>query len=239
MNKIHVALLFFLAFVNAAYSQSKTDLEEKPYIEVTGTSEKLVVPDEIYVKIVIREKYVGKEKITIESQEGKLKAGLNEIGIDLQNLSLADANADYVRVKLWSKDVLTRNEYLLKVSTATILGKVFQKLDQLEITDAFIIRVEYSKIDSLKKEVKILAIKAAKEKADYLLQAIGEQAGKPLIIQESNVSSINSSTGNVRSSRSESISYYVDGNKSKDKEPELEFQKIKVASSIYVKFQIK
>src|SRR6185436_3078476 len=186
MNKIHVALLFFLAFVNAAYSQSKTDLEEKPYIEVTGTSEKLVVPDEIYVKIVIREKYVGKEKITIESQEGKLKAGLNEIGIDLQNLSLADANADYVRVKLWSKDVLTRNEYLLKVSTATILGKVFQKLDQLEITDAFIIRVEYSKIDSLKKEVKILAIKAAKEKADYLLQAIGEQAGKPLIIQESN-----------------------------------------------------
>lgn len=224
------------------FGQTKVDCEEKPYIEVTGSADQEVIPDEIYINIIIREKYVNKEKVTIESQEEKLKTYLKDIGVDIKNLYLSDANADYVKVKWRTKDVLTKKDYTLKVSTATTVGQVFLQLDKLEITDAFIAKVNHSKLDSLKREVKILAIKAAKSKADYLLTAIGEQTGKPLIVQERE-NGITPTLGvNFRGGRSDETAYYVDGVKvsgSADKQEELQFKKIKIEAFIYIKFAIK
>lgn len=224
-----------------AFGQTKVDCEEKPYIEVTGSADHEVIPDEIYINIVIREKYVNKEKVTIESQEEKLKTFLKVIGVDIKNLYLSDVNADYVKVKWRTKDVLTKKDYTLKVATAASVGQVFQQLDQLEITDAFIAKVNHSKLDSLKKEVKVLAIKAAKIKADYLLMAIGEQAGKPLIVQERETEITPLSGVNIEGARSQSLYYSTPVVESdyKDNEEELQFTKIKIESFIYVKFAIK
>lgn len=47
-----------------------------------------IIPDEIYIRITIKERYENKEKLTIEMQEEKLKTALKEIGIDIKNLSL-------------------------------------------------------------------------------------------------------------------------------------------------------
>lgn len=224
-----------------AFGQTKVDCEEKPYIEVTGSADHEVIPDEIYINIVFREKYVNKEKVTIESQEEKLKTFLKVIGVDIKNLYLSDVNADYVKVKWRTKDVLTKKDYTLKVATAATVGQVFQQLDQLEITDAFIAKVNHSKLDSLKKEVKVLAIKAAKIKADYLLMAIGEQVGKPLIVQERETEITPLSDVNVVGGRS-GILYFstpeVESD-SNDKKEELQFTKLKIESFIYVKFAIK
>lgn len=235
--------LIVVAFTTTinAFGQTKVDCEEKPYIEVTGSADHEVIPDEIYINIVIREKYVNKEKVTIESQEEKLKTFLKVIGVDIKNLYLSDVNADYVKVKWRTKDVLTKKDYTLKVATAATVGQVFQQLDQLEITDAFIAKVNHSKLDSLKKEVKVLAIKAAKIKADYLLMAIGEQVGKPLIVQERETEITPLSGVNVAGGRS-GILYFstpeVESD-SNDKKEELQFTKIKIESFIYVKFAIK
>lgn len=243
MNRIKQLLaMAFLLTTILTFGQTNTPkTEEKPFIEVTGTAEIEVIPDEIYIRIIIRERYVNRTKVTIEEQEEKLKTAVKSIGVDLTNLYLSDANADFVKVSWQKKDVLTKKDYTLKVSTATAIGKVFQELEKLEITDASISKVSHSKIDSLRKEVRIMAIKAAKDKADYLLTAIGEQTGKPLIITESpqtiyreeisriptrNVDPI--LTGDVPSSFGD-----------KDKENEIQFKKIKLTSSIYVKFSIK
>jgi uncharacterized protein YggE len=213
--------------------------EEQPYIEVTGTAEKEVTPDEIYIGIIIREKYVNKVKVTIEEQEEKLKIAVKSIGIDLTNLYLSDANADYVKICWQKKDVLTKKDYTLKVSAATTVGQVFLELEKLEIIDAFISRVNHSKMDSLRKEIKILAIKAAKDKADYLLTAIGEQTGKPLIVKE-NENLPNKTLASVRGSRLSETEYYVDDVKMKSEDnSEIQFQKIKIQTRIYVKFSIK
>jgi len=89
--------------------------------------------------------------------------------------------------------------------------------------------------------VKILAIKAAKDKADYLLTAIGEQTGKPLIIKENEILPTRQlQSVNTRGARSESSEYYIDGIKMKSEDNnEIQFQKIKIQTSIYVKFSIK
>jgi len=222
------------------FGQTNTqNADERPYIEVTGTAEKEVIPDEIYIGIIIREKYENKVKVTIEEQEEKLKNAIKALGIDLTNLYLSDANADYVKVRWQKKDVLTKKDYTLKVSTATTVGQVFQELEKLEITDASISKVSHSKLDSLRKEVKIMAIKAAKDKADYLLTAIGEQTGKPLVIKENEIIA-NQQFVNVRGSRSSETEYNFDDMKIKSLDnSEIQFQKIKIQTSIYVKFSIK
>lgn len=236
MTNIKIFLIV-VALINTTntFGQTKVDCEEKPYIGVTGSADQEVIPDEIYINIIIREKYVNKEKVTIEIQEEILKTYLKDIGVDIKNLYLSDANADYVKVNWRTKDVLTKKDYTLKVSNATTVGQVFQQLDKLEITDAFIAKVNHSKLDSLNKEVKILAIKAAKNKADYLLTAIGEQTGKPLIVEERE-NGITSREKVLYSGR------YIDGvrrTSDSDKEEELQFKKIKIEAFIYVKFAIK
>ena len=115
----------------------------------------------------MKEKYISREKVTIEMFEEKLIASLKEIGVDPGNLSLTDANADYVKVRWQTKDVLTRKDYSLKISSTLILSKVFQQLSKLEVDDADVYKVSYSKIDSLNKSVRIAAIKNAKDRADY------------------------------------------------------------------------
>lgn len=232
---------FFIVILlsSVSYAQNQTPVEEKPFIEVNGVAEQEIIPDQIYISIIIREKYENKEKITIESQEEKLKALLKEINIPASNLYLSDANADYVKVKFRTKDVLTKKDYTLKVSSATAVGQVFQQLEKLEINDANVSKVSHSKIDSLRKEIRIAAIKAAKTKADYLLNAIGEQTGKPLIVRENSVLNENVYTRNVnRVSNYSNTRFLEESDKSTDDE-EIQFQKIKIQSSIYVKFLIK
>lgn len=222
-------------------AQSKTEGEEKPYIELNGRAEQEVIPNEIFISIVIRERYANKEKITIEAQEENLKTALKGLNIDLSNLSLSDVNADYVKVKFRTKDVLTKKDFTLKVTDARMVGLVFQQLDKLEISDAYISKVSHTKIDSLRKEVRIRAIKAAKNKADYLLAAIGEQAGKPLLITEVETPQSISHLAGVNVSSYQNTRMYDGYDKGKDSggEQEIQFKKIKIECVMYVKFGIK
>jgi uncharacterized protein YggE len=228
----------FLSLALSSFGQSPA--EEQPYIEVTGSAELEVIPDEIYIGISIVEKYVNKVKITIEEQEAALMESIQKLGIDRDKLVLSDADASYVKVRWKTKDVITRKDYILKASDAATVGRVYQELEQLEIKDASISRVSYSKMDSLRREVKILALKAAKEKAAYLLAAIGEQMGKPMIIREQTLDgSFYNSEVNVQGSRKGTATYYIDGIRiGSEQSGEIQFEKIKTRSEIFCRFSI-
>jgi hypothetical protein len=244
MNQIRIILSVLIISTSiTCYGQtSNNSKDEASVIEMVGSAEKEIVPDEIYIAITIRERESGKDKITIEKLEGDLKVALQSIDVSLDNLSLSDANANYVRVKWSKKDVITKTEYVLKVEDALMVGKVFEKLDELKITDAGISRVSHSKLEDYKKEVRIMAIKAAKDKADYLLKAIGQETGKALQVNEQSFShKIDNSNLNIRGSRSDANYYYVDELKMSSIDPDrfIQFEKIKLQSAIYVKFEIK
>lgn len=70
---------------------------EQPFIEVNGSAEMEVVPDEIFIRITLRERMEGKDKISIDQQEADMKSRLQSAGIDLNNLSLSDAGTAFVR----------------------------------------------------------------------------------------------------------------------------------------------
>ena len=237
MYRYFIATVLIILINTTSRAQiTSTKSDNQPYIEVNGTAEKEVVPDEIFISITLREKYVDKTKITIDIQEESLINALKNIGIDLNNLYLSDANADYVKVYWQKKDVLTRKDYTLKVSNATAVGNVFIELDKIKITDAYVSKVNHSKIDSLKKDVKIKAIQSAKDKADYLLQAIGEKTGKPIIVKENELPKMlnGSSVRNLNS-----VTIISERDKLEDKlDTDIQFNKILVTSNIYVKFLI-
>lgn len=239
MKKL-LSLSFLLLSVLTFAQQTDSNKDPQPYIEVTGTAEIVIIPDEIYIGIIIRESYLNKVKVTVEEKDEKLKAVIKSLGIDLSNLYLSDANADYVKVRRRKKDMLTRKDYTLKVTDAGTVNSVFQELEKLEITDAFISRTHHSKMDSLRKEVKIMAIKAAKAKADYLLEAIGEQTGKPLIIRENEIYPSRMYEGEGENSNgSRSISRVTVITENDVDDSDIAFKKIKIQTGIYIKFSIK
>jgi uncharacterized protein len=234
----------FLPFIFALIvfqfkAQNNTD-SQKNTIDITGTAEKEVIPDEIYVSITIRERMEGKERITLEVQEKNFKEMLKKIGIDINLLSLSDANSDYVKIKYKQKDVLSQISYSLKLNSAKSVGDLFTGLYEIKIYDASIYKVSHSKIEEYKKELRIQAIKNAKEKAEYLTNAIGYQIGKPIIIYEN--APIYYDNFNLRGARSSMETMpYIDGIQSAkmQSEPEIEFKKIKLEASIFVKFEVK
>lgn len=233
-NFFALLVAFFVTFCALSTKTVQAqNIENTPYIEVTGNANLEIVPDKIYVQIVLKERIDGKNKITISEQEKKMKDYLKKIGIDLNNLNISDLNADYVTIKKKEKDVITEKKYSLLLNNATTLSKVFIALNELMIDDAYISSVTHTKLDSLKQEVKIKAIRDAKLKAAYLVAAIDNKLGKPLIIRENDYQPyygdmMYAKRGNVGMQTEEFV----------EDEFELEFKKIKVQSSVYVRFAI-
>lgn len=235
----NLILLTIGSFLISSTALAQTQaVNERPYIEVNGHAERKVVPDEIYLSITIRERESGKDKISVEQQEKEMKEALIAIGINLENLTISDANADYIKVNWSKKDVVSQTEYELKLATADEVGKVMEKLDDLKIHNAYVSRVDHSKMEEFKKEIEIEAIREAKERADYLLTAIGEETGKAIVVTQSNnpVFVTRNDVLQVYDYRGKFGESYDESEKLKNK---IEFRKIEITSNIYVKFEIK
>lgn len=230
-------LIFLLLFSASIFSQTHT---QEPYIEVTGISETEIVPNEIYLDICLKERNEKGKKLTIDFLEKQLKSTLNTIGIPEENLSISDINNILSKTGLWKKELLSFTNYNLKVDGVEKLKKLFDSFKKLKVFSVNITKATHSDIIEIKKENRIKAISAAKNKADYLLEAIGEETGKPIIINEVDlVNEENYNNIRIRGANS-NYKYYsqnVIGYGTKNKE--MEFKKIKITSSIYVKFLIK
>lgn len=228
--KRQVLLSLLLSFTAPAFTQ---DFNNLPFIEVTGIAEREIIPNEIYISIALEERYDGKKNITLEEQEKSLKTGLLDIGIDLKQLSLSNANSDYIQIKWRKKDAINRTQYQLLINNAEAVGKVFQKLDELDIQNAHIAKVDHSNIENIKRETRINAIKDAKEKATDLLTAIGESIGQALLVRENNFNYQPMVTRNLSYNQEDKMSYAKVG------PAPIEFQKLKINASVFVKFAIK
>ncbi len=157
-------------------------------IEVTGSAEKEVVPDEIYVAISLKEYFKEKEnknKVGILQLEEQLKKAVEEAGIKKENFTISEISGGK---EWWGKrkpDIFCEaKEYMLKVENLSKIDGILAKVDEKGKNFVRIDRAEYSKMPELRKEIKIKALQAAKAKAKYLLEAVDEQLGQVLSISE-------------------------------------------------------
>lgn len=234
MKKLLITLICFIN-LNTIQGQNPDNLAGKRFIEVSGTSETEITPDELYITITLQERMDGKEKVTIDKQESELKKNLKELGIDLSNLTLSKADVDYGKVRKSNKDVLISKSYILKIADADMIGKVYERLDRIDAQDAYISRYTHSKILDYQKENRIKAIKAAKEKVEYLLAAVGQQPGQPLQITETEnwVQDQPPVYGRMAYANTVQKSFSADSENS-----DISFKKIKIRSSFLVRYEI-
>ncbi|WP_269243339.1 SIMPL domain-containing protein [Flavobacterium limnophilum] len=209
-------------FGQVIYSESNS----KPYIEVIGTAQTEVVPDKIYLSIVLSEKTEKNDDFSIQIQEEQLKKLVRTNDIEDKNLFLSEAISEVTRDKKKETGIKLTREYTLILKNAEKVTKIFQELTDINIKEVNVKKTEYSEIESVQKQVRENAIKAAKEKAEYLLSAIGDKIGKPLEIKELENKYMKNAKSNIIIESSE------------DEMQTTSFEKIVVKFSYFIKYSI-
>jgi uncharacterized protein YggE len=228
MKNTFLSLAILFSYVLSAQNDLVfKEKDTRPFIEVIGTAEKEVMPDRIYIAITLTEKSTNDKDDSIQKQEENLRKGLAETGVDLKELFLSDAVSEITTYKKRETGIKLSREYTLIVKNADEVKKVFKKLSDMNIKEAIISKTESSEIEKYRKEVRIAAIKVAKEKATYLLQAIGEELGKPLEIKELDLNSFRFSNTSSNMIIKDNVNV------------ETNFEKILVRFSYYIKYSVK
>ncbi len=177
---------------NALFAQPTNSLPiPVKKIEVTGIAEMEVVPDEIYIGITLQE-YYNKQKVKIDINEISKKflatcemSGITKERIEVQNMSGFDnTNWWNSRRKKEQPDLLQATTYLLKFNAPGEVDKLVNMLDDNATQNVFVSKTSSSKEKEYRKQLKIQALQNAKVKANYLLEGIGEKAGKVLFVKE-------------------------------------------------------
>ena len=233
-------ILLFILSIHSLFTFSQTGTKnfiDQNYIEVTGKAEMEVVPNEINLRILINEKDFKNKTSLVEIEKSMLNK-LTEIGIDIsKQLAIKDMTSNFRNYWLKSSTINATKEYQLTVSDAKTVGKVFQELESLGISNISITTIEHSEIQEFKKSVKINAIKAAKVKAKSLINAIDQEIGKAIYVKELNNHVYGTFKRKEANLSNISIKGYLNENTMK-LEPKIEFEKIKLEYSILVRFEI-
>jgi len=179
-----LTLIAAMFIFTLAYTQNTSD-ETQRQISVTGSAEVIVSPDEIELEVVLKEHYItSNNKETLDRIEAKFKSVLKKNNIDQDKVIFG--NSDYYWYRWWSyrNNEYKQKIYKIKLKSDTDILSFVQDLDFQGVHSLRISNSTNSKLQELRKEIKISAVKAAKEKAKYLLESIDEKVGRVISIEE-------------------------------------------------------
>jgi hypothetical protein len=235
MKRLKLTALFILT-VLAGHSQTKNFLDQ-PYLEVAGSADTLVTPDEIYIRITISEKDT-KDRSSVEELEQKMYDALKETGIDVdKSLATSDMASNFKFYFLRSKDVIKTKQYVLKVGDVATASKVFIELENLGISNTSIDRVAYSELESIKNQMRSKAVENAKARAVALTKPLNQNIGAAIHISDLEVSNMGQQ---FRGQLDEVVVVGYGTRKKQGVElPKIEFEKINVVTNLNVKFILK
>ena len=162
------------------------------YIEVTGGSETEIIPDEIHFMITIKE-YWQEEfekkskpedyqtKVPVNEIEHNLMSALKQAGIAPSDIQTKEVG-DYWRER--GKDFLISKTFDIKLQNPDQINRIIQTVNTKGIQSMNIGELKNKDLQEYRKQGKIEALKAARQKADYLVAAMGQKLGNVLRIVE-------------------------------------------------------
>ncbi|MGB4399598.1 MAG: SIMPL domain-containing protein, partial [Daejeonella sp.] len=158
MKTLLAAALISLFSLNA-FSQN---IDTRKKIEVNGTAEAEVTPDIIYVSLSLKEYFrdsANKKKVEIEDLEAQLQKAVLAAGIPQENFTINNISS---YTSWWEKkkspEFLARKQYRIKMTDLTKFNQIMSAVDPKGIEYSNIESYDYSKIESLKKDLKIKAL---------------------------------------------------------------------------------
>lgn len=207
---------------------------DQNYIELSGKAEIEIVPDEIYLNIELKETDT-KNKVSVDQMETKMFKAFKKLGLNLEKqVKVLDFSSNFHSYWLKKKDVMKSKSFQVIVNDTQTLSNLFSSLEKIGISNITIEKVDHSKMDDFKKEVKVKAIKNAKENAELLTSALGQEIGKAIFIGQG--------YSNNYQSRPRTKNMMVRGMATmemQDAASQIEFQKIKLEHNIMVRFELK
>jgi uncharacterized protein len=237
MKHLILGLLFTISLTGFSQTGEKNFIDQN-YIEVTGKAEMDIVPDLIYLKIILSDKD-NKNKQSLIEIEKSMTSKLIEIGIDIsKDLSIKDYASNFKLYWISKSDIILTKEYQLIVHDTKALQQVYFEFQKLGISNVTIYKLDHSKIEQFRKEVKINAVKAAKDKAEALTMSINQTIGKAIYIQEFDNSYLSALQGKAAGANIR-IRGVSSGYSSDNSNPDVEFEKINIQYSILVRFELK
>ena len=229
MKNLLCTLLIFITINTFSQNKSNTD---KPFIEVSGQADTLVLPNKIWINVLLMEKDT-KGKKSVEDLEKEMILKLQEIGINTdKNVSVKDMSSNYKIYLLRQNDVFKSKTYSVLVTNAQTASKVFLGLEKIGISNVQIEKIENDQQKNIRLLLNEKAILRAKQIAESLTKPLSQKVGNA--IQINNFEDIsNQLMGNIAgiAVRAQG-SFYSEA----PSEPNIEFEKIKIVSNVQVRF---
>ncbi len=234
-------LLFVLLICMLQFAFAQQQPGNNPFpktITVSGISETEIVPDEIYVQVDLREyKKRGEEKVELEKIKDDFLSYCRLTGIPDSVISIASyeglSNGTWWRKRKKDPELFATISYQIKFSSSKYMDDLISKLDDEATVNFRIVKIWHSKMAEYRKQLKIAAVKAAKEKALYLTEAINEKIGQAITIQEPAEQSLYQATNQTSNT---SLNYSFNTGKiasDKNQEP-VDFKKIRLQFQVNI-----
>jgi len=177
-------LTTLIAFIALSYTTFAQNVDLRHKITVSGTAEQEVTPDIIYVTISLQEYMDGKTRIGIDELEKQLEDAVKDAGIPKENFTINNIAGWNNYQKKKAPGFLASKQYRLKLGDLNKFDQILSAVDPKGIQSTNIESYDYSKIDQLRNQLKLKALLAAKDKAAYLLNGIGDKLGDAIDITE-------------------------------------------------------
>jgi len=190
MKNILLVIFCFSIAINA-YGQGEIS-SNLPYIEVTGSADIEIEPDEIRLTVILGENKnkEGVKSLPLSEAEKIFSDILDKTGIPKEKVILKNAGSGSYWYSYWyydrDEDIRLRKEYDIILHNQAELEKLLSLLPgpQQGFIYVNISELKNKNIAEYRKQTKIEAIKAAKAKAEYLLESVGSSVGKLIQVIE-------------------------------------------------------
>ncbi len=238
------SFLSIIAVALAGYAMAQSnDQDSKPEkeddvvrkIEVYGSAEREVTPDEIHFTITLKE-YQGSDnkKVSIDKLERDLYDAVGKMGIDKEDFQVMDVagyNYDWYRKgkKQERENFQATKQYNITFKDLNEINKLFEYLDPKSIQSTNISGYSHSDIDKINNDLKIEALKNARQKAASLLGGIDEKLGEVIEVQEID----NGYQPPVMYARSMAMAQ-----SDADSQPQIDFKKMELKAQVRTVFRI-
>lgn len=230
-----ISLLVTLSFMALSALSLQAQTDNSHYIEVTGTSEIEIVPDEIHYIIEIKEYFVEEFDGKSKPEAYKTKVSLTGIEQDLRSvLRQAGIQENAIRVQEigdnWrerGQDFLIAKSFDITLNDFKQIDDILKRIETKGVKTMRIGELKNKEMQAYRQKGKIEALKAAKNKATYLVESLDKKLGGVIRIVEpqegAGFSPYFNAQSNVRSSAADSFD---------------SFRTIKLNYSILAQFEI-
>jgi uncharacterized protein len=247
MKKLFL-LITVLALFIITHAQAPVPVPFPKTITVAGSAEMEITPDEIYVNVELTEyQKKGSPKKDIESIKAQFlesckAAGIADSAISIVSYSGYNNYYTWKRNKKKDPDMFAVVTYQVKFKSSKLMDDLVEKLDDESTKNFQIVNTSHSKMTEFRKQLKIQAIKAARDKGIYLTDAINEKLGEAITINEPDVVTIPYRSNVVAGSNvySQARLNFSNGySSSGDDANEVDFKKLKIRYEVTVIFALK